>query len=92
MTLREKTMATTESASSLAITGLLFSLLVTAPNTVLPVDGAQAEQTRQQHIHNHGHHVMPFNLNSTIHLFKMTEFGGTQRVLLKEGQNLSDEQ
>jgi hypothetical protein len=40
-------------------------------------------QTVQEHIHGHGHEVMPFDLAKTIHVFRMTEDGGTQAVVLR---------
>ena len=30
------------------------------------------------------HHVMPFEMAKTIHIFKMTEFGGVMRVLARD--------
>ena len=41
-------------------------------------------QTRQEHIHNRAHMVMPFDVSKTVHIFKMTEFGGIQKVLAKD--------
>ena len=40
-------------------------------------------QTVQEHVHGHGHEVMPFDLAKTVHVFRMTEDGGTQTVLLR---------
>ena len=40
-------------------------------------------QTRQEHIHHKGHSVMPFDLEKTVHIFRMTESGGVQRVIVK---------
>lgn len=40
-------------------------------------------QTVQEHVHGHGHEVMPFDLSSTVHIFRMTEDGGTQKVVLR---------
>lgn len=31
-----------------------------------------------------GHEVMPFDLSKTIHIFRMTDFGGVQRVIVKD--------
>lgn len=39
--------------------------------------------TRQAHVHQNAHRVMPFDMSKTVHIFKMTEFGGVQRVLAK---------
>jgi hypothetical protein len=40
-------------------------------------------QTAQEHVHAHGAHVMGFDLARTIHLFKMTEDGGVQQVVVR---------
>ncbi len=54
---------------------------------------AQTATTQQQHVHQMSHHVMPFDINATIHLFKMTETGGRMRVLIRdELQGTSDEE
>jgi hypothetical protein len=41
-------------------------------------------QNRQEHIHNMSHSVMPFDVSQTMHIFKMTEFGGVQQVVSKD--------
>lgn len=40
--------------------------------------------SRQEHVHQMGHSVMPFDLSKTTHIFKMTEFGGIQKVIAKD--------
>ena len=40
-------------------------------------------QTVQEHIHGHGHEVMPFDLARTLHIFQMTENGGVQQVVMR---------
>jgi hypothetical protein len=40
-------------------------------------------QTVQQHVHGHGNDVMPFDLAKTVHVFRMAEDGGTQKVVLR---------
>ena len=40
-------------------------------------------QTVQEHVHGHGHEVMPFDLGKTVHVFRMTEDGGTQQVVVR---------
>lgn len=47
-------------------------------------------QTRQEHVHQMGHSVMPFDVSKTVHIFKMTESGGVQRVIAKDA-NASDQ-
>lgn len=41
-------------------------------------------QTRQEHVHQMAHSVMPFDISKTVHIFKMTESGGIQRVIAKD--------
>lgn len=41
-------------------------------------------QTTQEHVHQMAHHVMPFDMSKTVHIFKMTELGGVQRVIAKD--------
>jgi len=41
-------------------------------------------QTPQEHVHNMSHSVMPFDVAKTVHIFKMTDSGGVQRVLVKD--------
>lgn len=41
-------------------------------------------QTRQEHVHHRGHEVMPFDLTTSVHVFRMTESGGVQRVVLTD--------
>lgn len=41
-------------------------------------------ETQQEHVHHMSHNVMPFDMGSTLHIFKMTERGGVQRVIAKD--------
>jgi hypothetical protein len=41
-------------------------------------------QTPQEHVHNSAHSVMPFDMSKTVHIFRMTEQGGIQRVVVKD--------
>ena len=41
-------------------------------------------QTKQEHVHQMGHGVMPFDLSKTRHIFRMTESGGVERVIVKD--------
>jgi hypothetical protein len=50
-----------------------------------------AAQTVQEHVHGHGHEVMPFDLAKTLHIFRMTEDGGTQLVVLRSGVSDPDQ-
>jgi len=49
---------------------------------LLALNGACA-QTPQEHVHHMSHGVMPFDVSKTIHVFKMTESGGVQRVVAR---------
>lgn len=40
--------------------------------------------TPQEHVHKMAHRVMPFDISKTVHIFKMTESGGVQRVIAKD--------
>lgn len=44
-------------------------------------------QTPQEHVHHMSHEVMPFDISKTIHVFKMTESGGVQRVVVKDARD-----
>ncbi|MFC4259860.1 hypothetical protein ACFOZ5_12540 [Marinobacter lacisalsi] len=41
-------------------------------------------QTSQERVHQMSHNVMPFDMSKTVHIFKMTESGGVQRVLARD--------
>jgi hypothetical protein len=41
-------------------------------------------ETQQERVHRMSHHVMPFDMSKTIHVFRMTEFGGIQQVLVRD--------
>ncbi len=41
-------------------------------------------QTKQENVHHMAHMVMPFDLAKTTHIFRMTESGGVERVLVKD--------
>lgn len=60
-------------------------LFVTSiPVLVLLVCGSVAAQTQQERVHNMSHGVMPFDVTKTVHIFKMTDSGGVQRVIVKD--------
>ncbi|HEY8050419.1 MAG TPA: aspartate carbamoyltransferase, partial [Ramlibacter sp.] len=40
-------------------------------------------QAPQEHVHQHGGDVMPFDLAQTVHVFRMTEDGGVQKVVTR---------
>lgn len=45
--------------------------------------GSAPAQSTQEHVHGHAHEVMPFDLSKTVHIFRMTEDGGTQTVVMR---------
>jgi len=48
------------------------------------VNGGAAAQTQQQHVHDMSHGVMPFDVAKTVHIFRMTESGGVERVVVND--------
>ena len=50
---------------------------------LLAASGLAAAQSVQEHVHQRGHEVMPFDLGKTVHVFRMTEDGGIQQVVLR---------
>jgi hypothetical protein len=49
-----------------------------------PNCGSVIAQTPQEHVRGMSHSVMPFEMAKTTHVFRMTETGGVQRVVLKD--------
>ena len=45
---------------------------------------AAPAQTKQEHVHATGHSVMPFDLTKVVHIFRMTDSGGVERVIVKD--------
>lgn len=41
-------------------------------------------QTPQEHVHQMAHSVMPFDISKAMHIFKMTELGGIQRIVARD--------
>ena len=41
-------------------------------------------QTPQERVHQMSHTVMPFDMSKTIHIFKMTDTGGIEKVLARD--------
>ena len=41
-------------------------------------------ETQHEHVHQMAHSVMPFDISKTVHIFKMTETGGVQKVIAKD--------
>jgi hypothetical protein len=45
---------------------------------------ASVAQTTQQRIHHRSHLVMPFDMSKTLHIFRMTETGGVEKVIARD--------
>ena len=58
-------------------------LRIVAAAFLLALSAAAPAQTMQEHVHGHGRDVMPFDLGETVHIFRMTEDGGTQQVVVR---------
>jgi len=54
----------------------------------LLIIGSEAlAETTQERVHQMSPHVMPFAMSKTVHVFKMTESGGVERVLVRNPQD-----
>lgn len=51
---------------------------------LLVAGSAAFAQTTQEHVHGMSPEVMPFDMSETVHVFRMTESGGVQRVLARD--------
>jgi len=62
------------------------SLLLRSFITIILLFGATAAsgETKQEHVHHMSHDVMPFELAKTSHIFRMTDSGGVERVIVKD--------
>lgn len=64
---------------------ILLSLAVAAVVLLLGATPALAQvPTKQEHVHAMSHAVMPFDLSKTLHVFRMTETGGVERVVVRD--------
>ena len=59
---------------------LVFSLVL----TVWAYGCTGPAHTRQAHVHQQAHTVMPFNIAKTLHIFRITEFGGVEQVVVRD--------
>ena len=65
----------------------VFRLAKLAAILLLLSNSAALAQTPQEHVHHMAHSVMPFDMSKTIHIFKMTESGGVQRVVTRDADD-----
>lgn len=56
---------------------------------LLIVNSTVLAQTKQEHVHQMAHSVMPFDISKVTHVFKMTESGGIQRVIAKDPEAMN---
>jgi len=61
-----------------------FSLAAPIAALALFNGGGAIAQTQQEHVHDMSHGVMPFDMKRTVHVFKMSESGGIQRVVVRD--------
>lgn len=63
------------------LAGFIFSMLlaVTTVYAVEPVDEKRLDEVAER-----GTHVMPFDLEKTVHVFSKTDVGGIQQVIAKD--------
>jgi len=59
-------------------------LVSIATAALLIMCSAALADTRQEQVHQMSHHVMPFAMANTVHVFSMTETGGVERVLVRD--------
>lgn len=59
--------------TALFLTAALFSQALSA-----------RDESTQQRVHHMSHEVMPFDMAKTVHIFRMTVFGGVQQVRVRE--------
>lgn len=60
-----------------------YGVFQVAAALLLLAGSSSFAQTQQEHVHHMSHSVMPFDMSSTVHIFKMTESGGEQRVIAR---------
>jgi hypothetical protein len=57
----------------------MLTMSVSAVQAIPPVDPARLDEVQER-----GSHVMPFDLEKTLHIFDKTETGGLQQVIAKD--------
>jgi len=66
----------------------VFDLAKVVTVTLLLCNFAVFAQTPQEHVHQMSRSVMPFDMQKTIHIFKMTESGGVERVIARDPNDI----
>jgi len=60
------------------------ALAGSAAGVALSVGGTDPKTSRQAEVRHRGSTVMPFDLSTTQHIFRNTDFGGIQQVVLRD--------
>ena len=68
---------------------ILFSSFIAFNSSIITADN-KATEARLDEVERLGRHVMPFNLEQTLHIFSKIETGGLQQVISKDP--LADDQ
>ena len=63
---------------------VLSVILMSSTIVLLAGCASPTHSGRQAMVHEMGHHVMPFELSKTQHIFEMTDNGGVQQVIVKD--------
>jgi hypothetical protein len=66
------------------LTCRLFLVVSVATAALLIICPGAFAETQQERVHQMSHHVMPFVMSKTVHIFSMTESGGVERVLVRD--------
>lgn len=66
----------------------VFSLAQTVTVILLLSTFTVFAQTPQEHVHQMSRNVMPFDMTKTLHIFKMTESGGIERVIARDPNDI----
>ena len=65
---------------------IVFATIVTAVFLLCGNFGALAASSEAR-IREMQHHVMPFDVSKTVHIFRMTETGGVEKVLVRDASD-----
>jgi hypothetical protein len=66
---------------------VFFAGAIAAAFAAAPGIAPALAQTTQQHVHQMGQSVMPFDLGKTVHVFRMTDTGGVQTVVVRDARD-----
>ena len=66
----------------------IFRFINSVAILLLFCGSAAFAETKQEHVHHMSHNVMPFDMSKTLHIFKMTESGGVQKVIVRDAGDI----